>query len=180
MRFEEVYDRWTEDRLTQHEAADVLGVCERQFRRQCRRYEVLRLVAQYRDRYVGWTVKHFYSKYREQERAAVVQLRTPDAATRRRGHSSQAARRQNTRTGVTVAPPRRRSASAPVAAGKSRRARLLTMTRRGVGFPMLYMVACSDMGYQGEWLILEPGDYPVLTGILDRGISSMHQVCRAS
>jgi hypothetical protein len=28
---------------------------------------VLRLVAQYRDRYVGWTVKHFYSKYREQK-----------------------------------------------------------------------------------------------------------------
>jgi len=91
MRFEEVYDRWSEDRLTQREAADLLGVCERQFRRQCRRYEsdgidglidlrlgqvsarrapvdeVMRLVAQYRDRYVGWTVKHFYSKYREQK-----------------------------------------------------------------------------------------------------------------
>jgi transposase len=91
MRFEEVYDRWIEDRLTQREAADLLGVCERQFRRQCRRYEsdgidglidwrlgqmstrrapvdeVMRLVAQYRDRYVGWTVKHFYSKYREQK-----------------------------------------------------------------------------------------------------------------
>jgi Helix-turn-helix domain len=91
MRFEEVYDRWAEDRLTQREAADVLGVCERQFRRQCRRYEsdgidglidlrlgqlssrrapvdeVLRLVTQYRDRYEGWTVKHFYSKYREQK-----------------------------------------------------------------------------------------------------------------
>jgi len=91
MRFEEVYDRWSEDRLTQREAADVLGVCGRQFRRQCRRYEsdgidglidlrigqvsarrapvdeVMRLVAQYRDRYVGWTVKHFYSKYREQK-----------------------------------------------------------------------------------------------------------------
>ena len=25
MRFEEVYDRWTEDRLTQREAADVVG-----------------------------------------------------------------------------------------------------------------------------------------------------------
>jgi hypothetical protein len=93
MRFEEVYDRWTEARLTQREAADVLGVCERQFRRQCRRYEsdgidglidlrvgqvstrrapvdeVLRLVTQYRDRYVGWTVQHFYSKYREQKGA---------------------------------------------------------------------------------------------------------------
>jgi hypothetical protein len=39
MRFEEVYDGWTEERLTQHEAAYLLGVCERQFRRQCRRYE---------------------------------------------------------------------------------------------------------------------------------------------
>jgi transposase len=91
MRFEEVYDRWTEQRLTQEEAADMLGVSERQFRRQCRRYEsdgmdglidlrlgqvsarrapvdeVLRLVNQYRDRYTGWTVKHFYSKYRERK-----------------------------------------------------------------------------------------------------------------
>lgn len=93
MRFEEVYDRWAEHRLTQEEAADLLSVSERQFRRQCRRYEsngldglidlrlgqvstrrapvdeVLRLVNQYRDRYVGWTVKHFYSKYGEQKGA---------------------------------------------------------------------------------------------------------------
>jgi hypothetical protein len=93
MRFEEVYERWTEHRLTQQEAADLLSVSERQFRRQCRRYEsdgldglidlrlgqvstrrapvdeVLRLVNQYRDRYVGWSVKHFYSKYREQKGA---------------------------------------------------------------------------------------------------------------
>ncbi|HKE41355.1 MAG TPA: beta/gamma crystallin-related protein [Casimicrobiaceae bacterium] len=41
-------------------------------------------------------------------------------------------------------------------------------------------VACSDMGYQGQCRILEPGDYPVLTGIFDHGISSMHQVWRAS
>jgi hypothetical protein len=91
MRFEEVYDRWSEHRLRQCEAADLLGVCERQFRRQCRRYEdegieglidlrlgqvsskrapvdeVLRLVEQYRRRYEGWTVKHFYSKYLEQK-----------------------------------------------------------------------------------------------------------------
>ncbi|MBA3505485.1 MAG: ISNCY family transposase [Betaproteobacteria bacterium] len=93
MRFDEVYDRWTECRLTQQEAADLLNVSERQFRRQCRRYEsdgvdglldlrlgqvsarrapvdeVLRLVNQYRDRYTGWTVQHFYSKYREQKQA---------------------------------------------------------------------------------------------------------------
>jgi hypothetical protein len=87
MRFEEVYERWTENRLTQSEAAELLGVGERQFRRQCRRYEadgldglidqrigelshrrapvdeVMALVEQYRSRYVGWTAKHFYSKY---------------------------------------------------------------------------------------------------------------------
>ena len=91
MRFEEVFDWWTEKRLSQQEAAALLGVCERQFRRQCRRYEsdgleglidlrlgqvsarrapvdeVLRLVEQYRGRYAGWTVKHFYSKYQEQK-----------------------------------------------------------------------------------------------------------------
>lgn len=87
MRFEDVYERRTERRLTQGEAAELLGVCERQFRRQCRRYEfdgieglidqrlgavshrrapvdeVMALVAQYRSRYGGWTVKHFYTKY---------------------------------------------------------------------------------------------------------------------
>lgn len=87
MRFEEVYERWSESRLTQSEAAELLAVGERQFRRQCRRYEadgldglidqrmgqlshrcapvdeVIALVEQYRSRYVGWTVKHFYSKY---------------------------------------------------------------------------------------------------------------------
>jgi hypothetical protein len=91
MRFAEVYERWNEQRLTQEEAADLLGVSERQFRRQCRRFEsdgldglidlrlgqisarrapvdeVVRLVNQYRDRYTGWTVKHFYSKYRERK-----------------------------------------------------------------------------------------------------------------
>lgn len=39
MRFKEVYGRWNQDRLTQEEAADLLGVGVRQFRRQCRRYE---------------------------------------------------------------------------------------------------------------------------------------------
>ena len=37
LRFEEVCDRRTEQRLTQQEAADLLDVPERQFR-QCRRY----------------------------------------------------------------------------------------------------------------------------------------------
>jgi hypothetical protein len=89
MRFEEVYERWTESRLTQQEAAQILGVCERQFRRQCRRYEVdgmdglidrrigqlswrrapvdevMALAEHYRSRYLGWTVKHYYQRYQE-------------------------------------------------------------------------------------------------------------------
>jgi hypothetical protein len=91
MRFEEVFDRFTEGRLRQEEAADLLGVGARQFRRQCRRFEaegidglidkridqvsqrrapvdeVLALCDQYEKRYRGWNVKHFYSKYREQK-----------------------------------------------------------------------------------------------------------------
>jgi hypothetical protein len=89
MRFEEVFDRFTEGRLRQDEASDLLGVCARQFRRQCRRVEaegidglidkridqvshrrapvdeVLALCDQYEKRYRGWNVKHFYSKYCE-------------------------------------------------------------------------------------------------------------------
>ena len=39
MRFEEVYGGWQEGRLTQEEAAQLLGVCERSFRRYIDRYE---------------------------------------------------------------------------------------------------------------------------------------------
>jgi hypothetical protein len=91
MRFEEVFDRFTRGRLGQEEAADLLGIGSRQFRRQSRRFEaegmeglidkridqvsqrrapvdeVLALCDQYEKRYRGWNVKHFYSKYLEQE-----------------------------------------------------------------------------------------------------------------
>lgn len=89
MRFEEVYQKWYVKRLSQEEAAHVLGVCERTFRRYIDRYEeegldglldkrlnqvshrsapvdeVVRLEALYRERYAGWNVKHFYGRYRE-------------------------------------------------------------------------------------------------------------------
>ncbi|RLA55475.1 MAG: hypothetical protein DRQ98_05105 [Gammaproteobacteria bacterium] len=39
MRFEEAYGGWTESRLTQEEAALLLGVCARTFRRYIDRYE---------------------------------------------------------------------------------------------------------------------------------------------
>lgn len=89
MRFEEAYTSWQEKRLTQEEAAALLGVCERSFRRYINRYheegldglidkrlqqvshlcapvdEVLALEALYRERYSGWNVQHFYERYRE-------------------------------------------------------------------------------------------------------------------
>ena len=39
MRFEDAYEGWTESRLTQEEAARLLGVCDRTFRRYIDRYE---------------------------------------------------------------------------------------------------------------------------------------------
>lgn len=39
-------------------------------------------------------------------------------------------------------------------------------------------LVCSDMGYQGECRVLEPGDYPMLTGILSQGVASVRQVWR--
>lgn len=87
MRFEEMYLGWQKGRFSQEEAARVLGVCPRTFRRQICRYEesgieglndkrltqashrrapvdeVMRLTQQYRSRYRGWNVKHFYSWY---------------------------------------------------------------------------------------------------------------------
>ena len=39
MRFEEAYNGWTESRLSQEEAALLLGVCPRTFRRYIDRYE---------------------------------------------------------------------------------------------------------------------------------------------
>ena len=86
MRFEEIHDRFRRGRLSASEAAEWLGMSERTFRRYRGRYEtegaaglldrrlgkvglsrigvdeVERIVALYRDRYVGWTVKHFFER----------------------------------------------------------------------------------------------------------------------
>jgi transposase len=88
MRFEEIYSSWTENRLSQEEAARILGVCSRTFRRYIDRYEdsglkglsdkrlsqishrrapvdeAMTLVERYGSRYRGWNVKHFYSWYK--------------------------------------------------------------------------------------------------------------------
>ena len=39
MRFEEAFELWRSDRLTQEEAAQLLGVCDRSFRRYIDRFE---------------------------------------------------------------------------------------------------------------------------------------------
>lgn len=89
MRFQEAYSGWEGGRLTQAEAASLLGVCDRTFRRYLARYEadgleglidkrleqdshkkapvdeVLRLTEQYRQRHQGWSAKHYYAWYRK-------------------------------------------------------------------------------------------------------------------
>ena len=93
MRFEEAYGGWQERRLTQEEAAQLPGVCERTFRRYVDRYEdegldglmdkrlvqvsarrapvdeVVRTEALYRERYEGWNVKRFYRRRHAGERS---------------------------------------------------------------------------------------------------------------
>jgi len=88
MRFEEAYGGWKRGSLTQEEAARILGVCDRTFRRYTQRFddggmealldkrisqashrlapvdEVMALAARYRKRYRGWNVCHFHSHYR--------------------------------------------------------------------------------------------------------------------
>lgn len=88
MRFEEAYEGWSLGRLTQAEAALLLGQCERSFRRHIERYqadgldglldrrlsqvskrrasttEVDHVVALYKSGFGGWSVAHFHGKYK--------------------------------------------------------------------------------------------------------------------
>jgi len=45
MRFEEAYDSWNAGRLTQVEAVQLLGICDRSFRRYLVRFEAEGLIA---------------------------------------------------------------------------------------------------------------------------------------
>ncbi|WP_198958925.1 helix-turn-helix domain-containing protein [Candidimonas nitroreducens] len=87
LRFEEALEGWRSGRLSQNEAALLLGVCDRTFRRQMARYEsegldelidkrisqvshrrapvdeVVRIVELYQRDYKGWNVKHFHGWY---------------------------------------------------------------------------------------------------------------------
>jgi hypothetical protein len=88
MRFKEAYEGWQEGRLSQEEAARILGICDRSFRRYRDRYEeqgmeglidkrlnqvshrraavdeVMALTEKYRGGYAGWNARHFHSWYR--------------------------------------------------------------------------------------------------------------------
>lgn len=90
MRFEEVFTGWRQRRLTQEEAALILGVSDRTFRRYVDRYEeggltgladqrlsqvshrrapvdeVIALVDLYRAHHQGWNVCHFHDWYLKQ------------------------------------------------------------------------------------------------------------------
>ena len=88
MRFQEAYEGWSQGRLTQAEAALLLGQCERSLRRHIERYEadgldglldkrlsqiskrralgaeVDQVVQLYKSGFAGWNVAHFHSKYK--------------------------------------------------------------------------------------------------------------------
>jgi transposase len=90
MRFEELYERRQRRTLTMAEAAEMLGITERTFRRWSGRYDaegaeglqdrrigrasaravpvddVMAMVALYQTRYTGWTVKHFHERWQQE------------------------------------------------------------------------------------------------------------------
>jgi transposase len=89
MKFEDVYGRWQQRRLSQVEVAEILGISERSFRRWRDRYQaeglegltdrrlgkasarrvpvdrVNHVLTLYRERYGGFTAKHFHDKLRQ-------------------------------------------------------------------------------------------------------------------
>ena len=89
MQFEQAYDSWQQKRLTQEDAAYLLNVCPRTFRRYINRFEedgmdglidkrlgqvshrrapvdeVLALETLYRERYDSWNIKHFHEYYQD-------------------------------------------------------------------------------------------------------------------
>jgi len=94
MRFEEAYEGFNQKRLTQEEAASLLGICSRSFRRYMNRYEesgleglydrrmhqlssrcapvdeVMALTDLYSSRYNGWNVRHFHRWYQREHKGA--------------------------------------------------------------------------------------------------------------
>ncbi|MDH4088097.1 MAG: helix-turn-helix domain-containing protein [Nitrospira sp.] len=116
MRFEELYERRQRRELTIVEAADILGVTERTFRRWSARYEaeglagledrrigqasaravpvdeVLQMVTLYETCYTGWTVKHFHERWHYEHGGARSYTWTKNRL-QRAGHVARAPRR---------------------------------------------------------------------------------------
>ena len=100
MRFKDIYEKRAHKRLTIEQAADLLGVHERTFRRWSVRYEeegaegladqrldkvahnaapvdeVMALTSLYKTRYSGWNVNHFYDRYPLMGRAILMEHHT--------------------------------------------------------------------------------------------------------
>ena len=94
MQFEKAYDGFKTKRLTQEDAASLLNVCPRTFRRYINRFEkngmdglidkrlgqvsqhrapvdeVLALEALYQDHYDSWNIQHFHERYQEHHQGA--------------------------------------------------------------------------------------------------------------
>ena len=92
MRFEELYQWQTEKKLTIEEAAEILGISERTFRRWSRRFEatgadglydgridkaahncasldeVMAMTSLFETRYSNFSVAHFYDKYKAEHK----------------------------------------------------------------------------------------------------------------
>lgn len=90
MRFEDVYGQWTEKHLTIEQAADMLGVCGKTFRRWGLKFEesgleglldkrlgkaahnsapvdeVMAVISLFETHYQDFTASHFYDKYRDE------------------------------------------------------------------------------------------------------------------
>jgi transposase len=88
MKFEAIYGRWRQRRLSQAEAAEILGMSERTFRRWRERYDadgleglldrrlgkasarrvpvdqIDEMLSLYQERYHGFTARHFHDKLR--------------------------------------------------------------------------------------------------------------------
>ncbi len=116
MRFEELYGRRHRRELTMAEAAEILGVTERTFRRwsgrddtegveglQDRRLgrasgravpvdKALRMVTLYETRYTGWTVKHFHERW-QTEHGGTRSYRWTKKTLQAAGHVVRAPRR---------------------------------------------------------------------------------------
>ncbi len=123
MRFEETLRGWQEKEITQKEAARLLGVDERTFRRYLKRYEesgmeglqdrrisepskrrapgyeVQEIAERYRARHQGWSARHYFSWYRRaggKRSYTFVKERLQDAAliTKERARGQHRKRRE--------------------------------------------------------------------------------------